>query len=57
MSSNGKFKCRKVPLVFRFCTPDKIREYELSAHHFLILYHPLRKESDLKSGTPPKLYK
>ena len=37
MSSKDKLKCRKVPSVFRFVTPKKKSNFELYAHHVLML--------------------
>ena len=53
MNCNDKLKCRKVPSVLRLFTPNKDKNYEIYAHHLLMLYYPFRKGSDLKSGSPP----
>ena len=49
MTCNDKLKYRNVPSVMRLFTPNKDKDYELYAHHLLMLYYPFRKESDLKS--------
>ena len=49
MSSPDKLKCRKVTSVLRYLTPIKNKIYEVYAHHLLILFYPIRAESDLKS--------
>ena len=40
MSSPDKLKCRKVPSVLRYFTPNKNRNYEVYANHLLILFYP-----------------
>ena len=52
-SSKEKMKCRKVPYVLRYFTPNENRDYESYAHHLLLLFYPFRDESDLKTGIPP----
>ena len=49
MSSLDKLKCWKVPSVLRYFTTNKNRNYEVCAHHLLILFYQFRTESDLKS--------
>ena len=49
MSSPDKPKCRKVPSILRYFTPNINRSYEVYAHHLLILFYPFQTESDLKS--------
>ncbi|XP_057316777.1 uncharacterized protein LOC130657796 [Hydractinia symbiolongicarpus] len=51
MSSNEKFKCRKVKQVLRLYTPNKHKYPELYAHHLLMVYYPFRNECDLKSAS------
>ena len=53
MSSKKKMKCRKLPSVLRYFTPNKNRDYERYAHHLLLLFYPFRDESDLKVGISP----
>ena len=52
MSCKEKLKCRKVPLVLRFHTPNKDKTFELYAHHLLFLFYPFRNETELKAGDP-----
>ena len=47
MSSKNKLKCRKVPSVLRFFILNKNKNFELYAHHVLMLYLPFRRESEL----------
>ena len=53
MSSKEKMKCRKVPSLLRYFTPNKNRNYESYTHHLLLRFCPLRDESDLKIVVPP----
>ena len=53
MSSKEKMKCRKLPSVLQYFTPNKNRDYESYAHHLLLLFYPFQDESDLKVGIPP----
>ena len=50
MSSKQKLKCRKVPAVLRFYTPNKDKNFEIFAHHLLFLFFPFRNE--LNGGDP-----
>ena len=47
MSKRETMKCRKVKAVLRFHTSNKTTEPEKYCHYLLMLYFPLRKESDL----------
>ena len=38
MSSKEKLKCRKVPAILRFHSPNKDKDFELYAHHLLFLF-------------------
>ena len=49
MSSPDKLKCQKVPSVLRYFTPNDNRNYEVYSYHLLILFYPLRTETNLKS--------
>ena len=40
MPSPDELKCGKVPSVLRYFTPNKNRNYEVYAHHLLILFYP-----------------
>ena len=53
MTCNYKLECRKVTFVSLLFTPNKGKDYELYAHHLLMLYYLFQKESDLKSGSAP----
>ena len=53
MSSKKKMKCRKLPSVLRYFTPNKNQDYESYADHLLLLFYPFGDESDLKVGIPP----
>ena len=53
MPSKEKMKCRKLPSILRYFTPNKNRDYESYAHHLLLLFYPFWDESDLKVGLPP----
>lgn len=49
MSSKEKLKCRKVPKVLRYYTPNQHKFPEKYAHHILMLFYPFRsEETDLK---------
>ena len=50
MSSKEKLKCRKVPAILRFHSPNKDKDFELYAHHLLFLFYPFRSEIELKIG-------
>ena len=41
-------KLRKTKCVLRFHVPSKLKKPEAYAHHLLFLYHPFRKEEELK---------
>ena len=43
-------KYRKVKAVNRYHTPNKTKEAECYFHHFLMLYHPWRNESELMAA-------
>ena len=49
MSSPDKLKCQIVSSVLRYFTSDKNKNYNVYAHHLLILFYPFRTKSDLKS--------
>lgn len=53
MTCKDKLKCTKVPSAFCLFAPNKDKDYELYAQYLLKLYYPFRKESDLKTGSPP----
>lgn len=44
---------KKFLLFLRLFIPNKDKDYELYAQYLLKLYYPFRKESDLKTGSPP----
>ena len=49
MNSKEKLKCRKVPKVLRYYTPNKNKHPERYAHHMLMMFYPFKlEESDLK---------
>ena len=49
MNSKEKLKCRKVPKVLRYYTPNKHKYPEKYAHHIMMLFYPFRcEETDLK---------
>ena len=48
MSSKKKLKCRAVPAVLRFHTPNKDKNFEIYAHHVLFSFYPFRNEEELK---------
>ena len=52
MSSKQKLKCRAVPAVLRFHTPNKDKNFEFYSHHLLFLFYPFREEQQLKVGNP-----
>ena len=52
MYSKEKLKCRKVPAILRFHSPNKDKDFELYAHHLLFLFYPFRSEIELKIGEP-----
>ena len=49
MSSPDKLKCQIVSSFLRYFTPNKNKNYNVYAHHLLILFYPFQTESDLKS--------
>ena len=53
MTCKYNLECRKVPFVSLLFTPNKDKDYELYAHHLLMLYYLFQKESDLKTGSAP----
>ena len=52
MYSKEKLKCRKVPAILRFHSPNKDKDFELYVHHLLFLFYPFRSEIEMKIGEP-----
>ena len=51
MNSNDEMRCRKVPRVLRYHTPDKHQYPEKYSHHLLLLFYPFRSKNELFGGT------
>ena len=49
MTTNEKLKCRKVPHILRYFTPNRNKNPEMYAHHLLFMFYPFRNEEQLLS--------
>ena len=50
--SSGEKLHRKVELVLRYLVPNRFKDPEGYAHHFLFMFYPFRDECELKVGQP-----